>query len=164
MASCCGTSKTQAQDRNRTEVNLSPSTPISQQPTPHPGAYVPESKHSYQTSSITYPPNVYPHNSLNGHQSPPPSSFKSTSPAPMLPQFNSFGGDAQPQPLLDTSAMSPPFQDNLLRPNATYPGSTGSRSTMYNPQAISVMPSSNVGFNPPLSDEGKMSISIDFGT
>lgn len=158
--SCCGTAKTQGV--NRQEVNLSPSTPIAQQPSPHPGALFPE-KQSFTAPSISPPPAAHTYNSLNGHQSPPPSSLTSTSPPPMIPQFNSFNGDLQSQPLFDPSSMAPPFQDNLLRPSPTYPGSVGSRPSAYSPQAISVMPSSNAGFSPPLSDEGKMSISIDFG-
>ena len=147
--SCCGTSRSPV-DRNSAQAPLSPH-PISHQPSPHPGAVFPEKTQWLQQPSIPSPPLAHPYNSLNGHHSPKPHSFVSggsNSPPPMQQQFTSFTHD-------------PYNQSSLTKPNPSYVGgSLGMLSPTFG--ITSVTPSVSGEFSP-LSDEGKMSISIDFG-
>ncbi|THH09897.1 hypothetical protein EW146_g8542 [Bondarzewia mesenterica] len=158
--SCCGTSRN-ANHRNSAQAPLSPH-PTSQQPGAHPGAVYPQ-KQSFQQPSIPTPLPTHPSNSLNGHylnpllnghQSPPPQSLmtgSSHSPPLMQQQYNS-----------SYNVTATAYQNTLMKPNPTYLGGTSSLlSPSYAPTSVTVPVSAD--FSPP-SDEGKMSISIDFGT
>jgi len=140
---------------------------VSQQPTTHPGIInpfpQPADVSSYRPPEITPPSAVYPMVHLNGTTAHSPPTTASTmygsvppSPPSTLPR---------PQTVMYTSASPPPVDPNgplspLRRPSPTYPA-PGSPKL---PNLMSTYPLSGT-MSPPLPsiDEGKVSVSIDFG-
>ena len=160
--SCCGEPNKPKDDVNR----VSPYTngTVNRQPGLHPA---PQFHESFQQPNIPSPIPSHPHgqntmNSLNGHQH-VPSNWSTHSPSP--PPVNQFGapgvnntfngpvtGFSQRQPLLSPS----PTHNASHRSNTTSPHMSTSSPSM-------ATFSGRQDFRPPL-DEGKMSVSIDFGT
>ncbi|KAA1466844.1 actin-like ATPase domain-containing protein [Dentipellis sp. KUC8613] len=143
--SCCGSSRTPEADRNSAEAPLSPY-PVNVQPVAHPNPYFPQ-------STIPSPPPA----TLNDHRTPPPpQSYGSHSPPPQQ-QFQSSS--------YNLAAPAPAFNEPLLRPNATYATSSPAfLPQQYGPHSVTTAAAPGQSFAPPLTDEGKMSVSIDFGT
>jgi hypothetical protein len=176
--SCCGSARPEAAtDKNVPAVGTrsvpvggggalqQQQFPVSQQPMAHPGIMSPfpppSDALSFRPPDITSPPGVYPMAHLNGTaHSPPPLTVSTAvhSSIPPSPPSN------VPQMGMYTSA-SPPVVDHngplspLRRPSPTYPtsGSSNSPNLLSTHQSSATMPSL-----PPI-DEGKMSVSIDFG-
>jgi len=127
---------------------------VSHQPTAHPGPYpgpAPEMS-PFRPPNIMTPEPVHSMSHLNGYQSPPPTSSTvhgSIPPSPPStgPQVGMFNRASVVDPI---GSLSP-----LRRPSPAYPASG-------NPNLLSTYPSAAVPSLPP-PDEGKMSISIDFG-
>lgn len=136
--------------------------PIVQQPTPHPGAQFQEKQ--FQQPSIPSPPPTHQFGQ-NGfpQQSWTPVSTQSPSPHPNQP-YNPYGmsGTTSPGPI------APQFSGttlNGMHPNGSFPAPTPGH--LLSPSlSAPVMTTSRVTQNPvpQVSDEGKMSVSIDFGT
>jgi hypothetical protein len=156
--SCCGQSRSQ-EVRSNTVNTLQPF-PISQQPTPHPRIDPFPQKPSPNLPTIPSPTQVHPFAGLTGNQPSPPSSSTAhggsvtSSPPPLLDsQMVAFGRGGSTADAV--GSLSP-----LRRPSPSYPAS-GSTSpnllSTYQPSAA--FPSSL----PPTTDEGKMSVAIDFG-
>lgn len=160
--SCCGSARTyEGNSRSAPAGGTVQPFPISHQPAPHPEINNPydELKTTpFQVPTISSPPPVHalPQFGVNGTQSPPPPSSTThgsvaPSPPPQSPQFNgSFHGSS----LADISGSLNP----LRRPSPSYPaaGNPNLLST-YRPSVAIPAPSM------PTADEGKMSVSIDFG-
>ncbi|KAI0316964.1 hypothetical protein OF83DRAFT_1123827, partial [Amylostereum chailletii] len=169
--SCCGTARAKSDIRN-SAVPYSTGI-VSHQPGAHPGALFPNGhEKAFQAPSIvTPPPPSHPYGLPGAPHSPPPRSVLTSgshSPTPQ-PQY----GPLSPNSSYDLS-RNPPFATNgsLVRPEAAYPGQ--------NPSLLQTFPgaSSQPAFtasslnghgggqvySPPSTDEGKMSVSIDFGT
>ena len=173
--SCCGSARPPVPDKNGPGVgtrsvaidgsSLLQQTqfPISEQPGGHPGIISPfpppAHASSFRPPDITSPPLAYSTAHLNGtSHSPPPtaSTIQSSFPpsSPSVPQMGMY-----------TSSSSPAVDPNgplspLRRPTPTYPASGNSHSPnlLSTYQTSGGMPSSL----PPI-DEGKVSVSIDFG-
>ncbi len=176
--SCCGSPRPESTGKSVTAV-ATRSVPVggggalqqqqylvSQQPMTHPGIISPfpppAEASSFRPSDITPPPAVYPMAHLNGiaHSPPPTASTMHSphSPVPPSPPFN------VPQMGMYTSASPPVVDPNgplspLQRPSPTYlpSGSSNPPNLLSTYQSSATMPSL-----PPI-DEGKMSVSIDFG-
>jgi hypothetical protein len=134
--------------------------PVSQQPTAHPGIispyHPPADASSFRPPDINSPPAVYPMAHLNGTaHSPPPtvSTLHGSVPPSPVPQMGMYTS-ASP-PLLDPNVSLSP----LRRPSPTDPtsGSSSPPNLLSTYQSSATMPSM-----PPI-DEGKVSVSIDFG-
>ena len=136
--------------------------PVSQQPTGHPGIISPfpppADASSLRPPDITPPPATYSMAHLNGTaHSPPPTlstMHSSVPPSPSVPQMGMYTS-VSPPPVVDPNAPLSP----LRRPSPTYPssGSSNPPNLLSTYQSPTTMPSL-----PPI-DEGKMSVSIDFG-
>ncbi|KAI9512146.1 actin-like ATPase domain-containing protein [Russula earlei] len=140
--SCCGTPR--SQKTSDTVATLQPF-PISQQPTARPEISPFLEKESFRPPTISSPPPVHSLSRFNGAQSPPPSSTHGSvppSPPPTASQMGTFNRGS----VIDSSASLSP----LRRPTPAYPSSG-------NPNLLSM-------YQPVHGHEGKMSISIDFGT
>jgi hypothetical protein len=138
--------------------------PVSQQPTAHPGIISPypppADASSFRPPDINPPPAVYPMAHLNGtaHSPPPPTAstvYGSVPPSPpsTVPQMGMYTS-ASP-PLIDPNVPLSP----LRRPSPTYPAPGSSNS----PNLLSTYQSSATMASMPPIDEGKVSVSIDFG-
>ena len=130
--------------------------PISHQPTAQPEINPYIEKSSFQVPTRSSPPPVHALSQFGGTHSPPPPSSTThgsmaPSPPPQSPQYNgTFHGGS----LADISGSLNP----LRRPSPSYPaaGNPNLLST-YRPSVAIPAPSV------PPTDEGKMSVSIDFG-
>ena len=134
--------------------------PVSQQPEGHPGISpfpLPiNASSSFRPPEITPPALVYPMGHINGtaHSPPPTASTMHTgSVPPSSPQQMGMYTSASPPVILDPNRPLSP----LRRPTPTYPAS-GSSNILSTYQSPVIAPSSL----PPI-DEGKVSVSIDFG-
>lgn len=159
MGGCCGEPADKDQAQNRYNAAQYPATPIRQQPGAQPGLQWQE-KNQYNPPSIPSPsPTHYPNGSP--HSPPPQSQFNGYTPANSSTLYEqTINGHTFPA----SGHGSPP---PLLRPNAVHaPG--GPPPGLYNgigggSQITSVTPAGmHTGYAPP-SDEGKLSVSIDFG-
>jgi hypothetical protein len=154
--SCCGNPRPPTPTHQIKTVNASTlqQFSVSQQPTAHPGispysAPAPEMS-SFRPPDISTPQPVHPSPYLNGYHSPPPTSSTAhgsipPSPPSTGPQVGMFNRTSVIDP---TSSLSP-----LRRPSPAYPGAPNLLST-YSSAAVPSLPH---------PDEGKMSVSIDFG-
>lgn len=175
--SCCGSARPEAAtDKNVAAVGTrsvpvgggggllqQQQFPVSHQPMAHPGIISPfpppADASSFRPPDITPPPAVYPMAHFNGTaHSPPPSTMSTAAHSPVPPSPNA------PQMGMYTSSSPPVVDPNgplspLRLPSPTYPtsGSSNSPNLLSTYQSSATMPSS-----PPI-DEGKMSVSIDFG-
>jgi hypothetical protein len=143
--------------------------PVSQQPTGHPGIISPfpppsSDASSFRPPDFTPPSTVYPMAAhLNGttHTPPPPPTMTTSTLHGSVP---SSPPSTVPQMGMYTSASPPVVDPNgplspLRRPSPTYPTSGSSNP----PNLLSTYQSpANIPSLPPI-DEGKMSVSIDFG-
>jgi len=160
---CCGSSsKAEPSDGNSAVAPLSGRT-VTQQPGLHRDARL-QFAEKYQHPTIpSPPPQVHAHILPNGHSSPPPLSRLShgtNSPPPTVhAQFSAFSQEGQSSYNLPFTTS---YQDFLQRPSPNYPVSPTANSINYMPHSVSVAQSGR-DFSPPSTDEGKMSISIDFG-
>jgi hypothetical protein len=152
--SCCGVSRSQ-DVRSDTVGTLQPF-PISQQPTPHPRIDPFPQKPSPNPPTIPSPSLVHPFTGLTGNQPSPPSSSTNhgsvtSSPPPLLDsQMGALGFGSTADAM---GSLSP-----LRRPSPSYPASGT------NPNLLSTyQPSAAIPASLPLTDEGKMSVAIDFG-
>jgi len=150
--SCCGESR--PQNGVRPVGTLQPYPITTQQPSPHP-VITPFQEKPFQPPNIVSPPPVHAAPYLNGGtRSPPPQSSTThgsfpPSPPPMLPQMGTFN-----RTVVDPAGSLSP----LRRPNAAY-------SPARNPNILSTYQGSAAPMptSVPPTDEGKMSVSIDFG-
>lgn len=156
MPGCCGEPAGQKL-ANNTRVSQYPQSPVSQQPAPQPGLQWQE-KNDYLPPHIPSPsPSHSPYGLSN---SPPPQSqYNGYTPANTSTLYEStLNGHA-----FSTSGSPPP----LLRPNPVH--AMGSQPPgLYNGMAMgnkitSVTPATAQNGYAPASDEGKLSVSIDFG-
>lgn len=176
--SCCGEPNNAPVPENRA-VNTYNNQTVNQQPTPHPGFQ--GQPISFQQPNISSPPNAYSQNSFgpngvgqsgfqqpNGFQQPQQNGW-SHSPSP--PPMNQFGQPNQPNlhaptpSTYNASTNSYGTMAPLLQPSPVHTPSQGFRSSTASPpgQMVSpAVPPPQQAFKPP-SDEGKMSVSIDFG-
>ena len=151
--SCCGNSR--SENAIRPMGTLQPYPITTQQPSPHP-LITPfqDKQQAFQPPSIVSPPPVHAVPRFNGGaQSPPPpsttthSSLPPSSPPPALSQMGAFN-------LVDpTGSLNP-----LRRPSPAYPAAG-------NPNILSTYqsPALPMTASVPPTDDGKMSVSIDFG-
>jgi hypothetical protein len=155
--SCCGSARPhEGNSRSAPAGGTVQPFPISHQPIAHPEINPYAEKSTFQVPSISSPPPVHALSQFGGTQSPPPPSSTThgsvaPSPPPQSPQFNSsFHGSS----LADLSGS----MNTLRRPSPSYPaaGNPNLLST-YRPSVAIPAPSV------PTTDEGKMSVSIDFG-
>jgi hypothetical protein len=144
--------------------------PVSQQPMAHPGIISPfpppadASTSPYRPPDVTQPPAMYPMAHLNGtaHSPPPTLSTMHSSSVPPPPSPPS----GVPQMGMYTSASPPVLDPNgplspLRRPSPTYPTTSGSSNPP--PNLLATYQSSATMPSLPPIDEGKVSVSIDFG-
>ncbi|KAI0270643.1 actin-like ATPase domain-containing protein [Gloeopeniophorella convolvens] len=153
--SCCGTSRTEGNTKSAPIYGTLQPFPITQQPTGHPGINpFPETKQSVPPSTVSPPPPVHPYPYANGNQSPPPPSTVTHGSAPSPPPLTSqFGGYNRTSTVDVTGSLSP-----FRRPSPSYPAPG-------NPNLLTTyQPSMAMPITSPTTDEGKMSVSIDFGT
>lgn len=148
--SCCGTPRPQDQAKSATVGTVQPQFPVSHQPTAHPGITpfsAPET--SFRPPNISSPQPVHSSSYLNGAQSPAPtlSTAHGSLPSPGA-QMTMFNRTSVVDPM---ASLSP-----LRLPSPAYPASG-------NPTILSTYQSSMAVPSLPPPDEGKMSISIDFG-
>jgi hypothetical protein len=144
--SCCGTPATQqaADEKNRQYPQYPQQSPVNQQPSPQPGLGWHEKP--YQPPTIPSPPPThYSHGT--SHSPPPQSTFGQSYQQPGLSPNNS-SGTTYPVP----SVVRPP---PTLPPSPPPVGSYGPISS------VSPLPPTK-GYAVP-TDEGKLSVSIDFG-
>ncbi|KAI0297007.1 hypothetical protein B0F90DRAFT_1742262 [Multifurca ochricompacta] len=149
--SCCGTSR--SPNTKSAPIGTLQPFPITHQPTAHPGISPFTEKSSFHPPSISPPPATHSLFRVNGNQSPPPPSSTThgsaaPSPPPIAPQFGAFN---QNSTVDVTGSLSP-----LRRPSPSHPASG-------NPNLLSTYQSSAPLSNSSM-DEGKVSVSIDFGT
>lgn len=143
---CCGTpSAIQGVDeKNRAYAQYPPQSPINQQPGAQPGLGWQEKQ--YQAPAIPSPPPT--HFSPGPPQSPPPSSFNHSY------QQSTFN----PSTLSGTTYQAP----SIVRPAPSLPPSPPPVGG-YGPVSTVSPPPLKKGYTVP-TDEGKLSVSIDFGT
>jgi hypothetical protein len=163
--SCCGSARTPEGDSKSAPAGgtLQPF-PISHQPTAHPSINPYLEKSSFQVPTISSPPPVHALSQFGGAQfggtqfggtqsPPPPSSTTHSSFAPSPPpqsQVNGFHGNS----FAELSGS----MNALRRPSPSYPASgQPNLLSTYRPSVANPAPSAP-------KDEGKMSVSIDFGT
>jgi len=150
--SCCGTSRSpDTTIRSGPVATLQPF-PISQQPAAHPGIDPFLEKDTFRPPTINSPPQAHSLSRFHGAQSPPPSSTHgSIAPSPPL-SVSQMGTFNRSSVIESTGSLAP-----LRRPTPAYatPGNPNLLSTYQSPTAVA--PSL------PTTDEGKMSVSIDFG-
>lgn len=171
--SCCGEPNKPKDEANR--VAPFNGQTVNQQPGPHPGVQYHEKQASFQQPTIPSPTPTHPYgqqsfNGHNGHQQTPSNwSQHSPSPPPMN-QFGAYGAPGLPAPTpssFNGSSTAYSQHQSLLQPspvhNASFRGNTSSPHTsMTSPPPMTATPMPRQDFRPP-SDEGKMSVSIDFG-
>lgn len=142
---CCGTPATNqpTDQKNHSYNQYPPHSPINQQPSPQPGLGWQEKQ--YQQPEIPPPPPT--HYSHETSHSPPPSNFNSYQPS----TFNA-------STLSGTTYQAPsiPRPPPSLSPSPPLPGPYGRGPIS------TVSPAQNKGYVVP-TDEGKLSVSIDFG-
>jgi hypothetical protein len=162
--SCCGQS-------NGPQDPSNPATPyrqpIDQQPSPHPGAQIHNKSHSFQQPNLTAPTPMHSYNQnsyagQNGHQAQQPSNWSQHSPSP--PPVNQFG--VYGLPAIAAASNSYPqaqYQPQLnLIHNPSLRGGTSSPPTSMTSPLMTSISAPRQDFRPP-SDEGKVSVAIDFG-
>jgi hypothetical protein len=156
--SCCGNPRppqsAQAQSRS-VPVGTVQQFPVSHQPTAHPGITpFPASadRSTFRPPNITSPQPVHSLSPLNGTHSPPPTASTAFSLPPASPS-----GGPQMGMFSQTSVVDPTGTLNpLRRPSLTYSAS-GNQNILSTYQSSPAVP-----LLPP-TDDGKMSVSIDFG-
>jgi hypothetical protein len=151
--SCCGTSRPQT-TRNSTVGTLQPF-PISQQPSPHPRIDPFAEKQSCNPPALPSPP-AHSFSPSSGNQPwPPPSSTTHgsgmSSPPPLSSQM---GTTFSRGTTADTAGSLVP----LRRPTPSYPPGSANLNLLSTYQS-----SAPVSSSLPPTDEGKMSVAIDFG-
>ncbi|KAF9054273.1 hypothetical protein BJ165DRAFT_1522813 [Panaeolus papilionaceus] len=175
--SCCGSPKHAPPVQNNLQNQWQQPGTINTQPGYHPGLEKPQ---TFQQPNLAQPPQAYANNfnTGNGLQSPPPGAWNPTpSPPPQTTDFASLNGHSSP--LMAASTGTGTYAGTTLN------GSNFSSNTAFSPQngmqqlpkaptpAMTITP--NRGFSPPpqpqipsmpmqSEDDGKLSISIDFGT
>ena len=170
--SCCGNIRPQLPDKIVSAVGGTRSVPItgdalqqhqqflvSEQPAFHPGIITPfipsTDASSFRPPNITTPPPlVHSTSHLNGtsHSPPPTASTMHSSIPPSSPQMGMFASSSS---AVDPNGRLSP----LRRPTPTYPASGSSHS----PNLLSTYHSSAGRSSLAPIDEGKVSVSIDFG-
>jgi hypothetical protein len=160
--SCCGTPRPEATIKSVPVGGgalQQQQFPVSQQPTGNPGIInpfpPPTEASSFRPPDITTPPAVYPMTHLNGtaHSPQPTASTMHSSVPSTVPQVGMYTSTSPP--IVDSSSPLSP----LRRPSPTYPTSGSSNP----PNLLSTYQSSGTMPSLPPVDEGKMSVSIDFG-
>ena len=147
--SCCGTPRPENQARS-VPVGQVQQFPVSHQPTAHPAiSPFPAPEAPFRPPNIPSPQTVHSSSHLNGAHSPAPTfSTAHGSPPPTGPQVGMFNRTSVVDP---NGSLSP-----LRLPSPAYSAS-GSPNIISTYQSAAAVPSL-----PPM-DEGKMSVSIDFG-
>lgn len=144
---CCGTptGNQGAEEKNRSYSQYPPQSPINQQPGPQPGLGWQEKP--YQPSAIPSPPPPTHYSYGNSHSPPPGHGNHSYQPS----TFNT-------STLSGTTYQAP----SIVRPPPSLPPSPPLAGG-YGPVSTVSPPPPKQGYNIP-TDEGKLSVSIDFGT
>ena len=152
--SCCGQVRAGDNRGNVPAASTLQPFPISDQPTAHPSISPFGEKSSFHPPGISSPPPVHSISQFNETHSPPPPSTTThgslaPSPPPQSPQNHLFLGGSSLDPSLNT----------LRRPSPSYPAASGIPNLLstYRPSIAAPVPSA------PVLDEGKVSVSIDFG-
>lgn len=153
--SCCGQAKDGSEDTANRSVAVGQPGFVNQQPGPQPGL----EKQVFQQPNIPSPPPVHPYGQNGFSQQPSWGSQPSPSPPPpgAGPPFVSSGNG---YPGSNGFSTEP-----ILRPDSAHQSSYGPGSRMSmtaSPMMSPPLPSMPSSTSPPL-DEGKMSVSIDFG-
>jgi len=164
--SCCGESVSKAQDVQSRAANPYPLAPVTSQPNGQPTLQPPQ---SFQQPALTTPPTAYgppqpqQHYGQNGNvaqwvqstttASPPPQT------APLPQQFTGYSQsthtNSPPPPLSPFGNMT----DSIARPPSVFTGASSPPPMSTSPPLPMAVPS---GFQQSV-DEGRMSVSIDFG-
>ena len=149
--SCCGTPRPEDQAKS-VSVGRVQQFPVSHQPTAHPGISpfpAPTPNAPFRPPSIPSPQPIHSSSHLNGAHSPAPTSSTVQGSLPSTgPHVNMFNRTSAVDPM---GSLSP-----LRLPSPAYPASG-------NPNILSTYQSSVAAPSLPPMDEGKMSVSIDFG-
>ncbi|KAL5478877.1 hypothetical protein ACEPAI_2154 [Sanghuangporus weigelae] len=165
---CCGESLNKYDDKQNLNVQNNVY-PTNQQPSPHPGALYHE-KQQFQPPSIPSPPPAQQFGgqiAVNGsgflqqpwQQQMPPSS---SPPLPSSPgAFNPYQLSTSPSPPPASAQFSGTTLNGMAQSGSFQAGSRYSSVMMMTSRVEGSVKSSNAG---PAIDEGKMSVSIDFGT
>ena len=145
--SCCGTPAKNkgADEKNRPYPQYPQQSPINQQPSPQPGLGWQEKPYQHPTIPSP-PPTLYSHGTSH---SPPPQSHFSNS-------YQQSGFN--PSTLSGTTYQAP----SIIRPPPSLPPSPPPVG-VYGPVSTVSPPPPTKGYTVP-TDEGKLSVSIDFGT
>lgn len=167
--SCCGSARANEGNSGSTPAGgtLQPF-PISNQPTGHPGIDPYLEKSAFQPPSISSPPPVHALTPFGGTQSsPPPFGGTQSPPPPSSTTHGSVAPSPPPQSPLANGYHGGSFADlsgsmsTLRRPSPSYPPTKNPNLpnllSTYRPSVAIPAPSI------PTTDEGKMSVSIDFG-
>ena len=136
--------------------------PVTQQPGPHPGLLVDEKP--FQTPSIPSPPpsaHQFGYNVNQDQQLQQQQQWGQSSPPPGAGQFDPYAAQQSPSPQPNPSQFSGMTLTNsaLQRPTPSYPGGSFAVPAMTATRITTVTEKPQQ----PVVDEGKMSISIDFG-
>ncbi|TFK47219.1 actin-like ATPase domain-containing protein [Heliocybe sulcata] len=162
--SCCGTPrKPNEEEGNRiTPFNTGH---ITQQPGSHPGLQFNEK--GFQSPPLSPPPAALQFGANGSSSSPPPQPWGSPGHSPpAMAQFNPYAQNGS------SSTGSPDTFSRLLTPQVLQPSpvhayartmTTSPPMALSNPQVVSPPLAQGASFSPP-SDEGKIVVSIDFGT
>ncbi|KAH8114842.1 actin-like ATPase domain-containing protein [Phellopilus nigrolimitatus] len=159
---CCGKPYDQSATNSQKQHVSNNLYPTNQQPSPHPGAHFPE-KQQFQPPAIPSPPSVQQfgfHQQQQTWQHAPISSAPfnpyqlSGSPSPP-PAGSQFSGTT----LNGMDGMTP--SGSIQRPTPYYAGASAQSSVMMTTSKINGLKSPEPSS---IVDEGKMSVSIDFGT
>jgi hypothetical protein len=173
------------------DFNPSPSMPMTQQPGSQPPLQNTQYQ-QFQQPNLQSPPNAYTQNTANGYASPPlpqqpgqqqpqwntQQQTQTGTPQPdqtqQQPQFNPYN-HMQQQSSMGTDSYTPLLDPNIVRPSPVYAASNRAESTSPPissppPGSMSMsmsmsgaMPTQNSSVFSNSADEGKMSVSIDFG-
>jgi len=168
MVSCCGTATDDKDKQFANNAHTTHNGIVTHQPSPHPGAHMPGAEKSFYSSVPSPPPSTF--------QSTHPGGFTPSwggSPSPPLDQRMSYAQNNMPPPGALFNATPPLPQSSYGSPAIQYPSAvhlsnafqalrSPPLSTSPNPTVLTHSGPRN-DFNAP-SDEGKLSVSIDFGT
>ncbi|KZT24956.1 actin-like ATPase domain-containing protein [Neolentinus lepideus HHB14362 ss-1] len=163
--SCCGSArKPEVREEENSQTVITPfgTGPVTQQPGAHPGLQFNEK--SFRSPSLSPPPPALQFGP-NGSSPHPPWGTQSHSP-PAMAQFNPYVQNGSPSPFNSSAnTFSPLLNQQVLQPSPvhayTRPGTTPPPMALSTPQVVSS--AQGASFSPP-SDEGKIVVSIDFGT
>lgn len=163
---CCGEPNVPADESNRAAPHNRQL--IDQQPGLHPGAQFYEKQPTFQQPVLTAPTPTHPqvqntYTGQNGYQPQQPSNWSQHSPSPPpVNQFGTFSPALTAVPGSSSNYSQTPFLQPSPVHNPSPGGDTSSPNTSISSPLINLVSSARQDFRAP-SDEGKMSVAIDFG-